>query len=312
MKKCTQCNTGLLDDARFCHSCGVKVIHEVMDCSNCNTTNPTDSRFCTNCGFDFSIEKTNPHTYQAKYPINFSEASNISEQIKVYFFRFFKNKIKEEQNLNRYDEYLKKLYTSEYGKNLEMRMQHLAEESYSIHASQETAIPQKVDVLLAKSFDSQLNHFISMYCKDINEFEIPEETLAYDDARKGEIDLQTMILHFLDLNKEKETFYTDFILMPINKLKNASQAFLFPAKDEKIMLIADQTIFGSCKEGFALTEKGLYWKAHFESPQKVYFKDIRKIKKEKDWISVNGLFFNVNPSVNVKMLKLLRKLSELY
>jgi len=256
MKKCTQCNTGLLDAARFCHSCGVKVIHEVMDCSNCNTTNPYDSRFCTNCGLDFSIEKTNPHTYKAKYPINFTEAVKISEQIKVYFFRFFKNKIKEEQDLNRYDEYLKKLYTSEYGKTLEMRMQHLAEETYSIHASQETAVPQKVDVLLAKSFDSHL--------------------------------------------------------MPINKLKNASQAFLFPAKDEKIMLIADQTIFGSCKEGFAMTENGLYGKAHFESPQKVYYKDIREIKKEQNWIAVNGLFFNINPSVNVKMLKLLRKLGELY
>ena len=312
MKECTQCNTSLLEDARFCHSCGIKVIREVMDCPNCNTTNPTGSRFCTNCGFDFSIEKTNPHTYHPKYLIDFSEAISISEQIKVYFFRFFKKKIREEQDINRYDEYLKKLYTSEYGKSLEMRMRHLAEESYSIHASQTTAIPQKVDRLLEKSFDNQLNHFLAIYCKDINEFEIPEETLAYEDARQGDIDLQTMILHFLDLDKEKETFYTDFILMPIGKLKNASQAFLFPDKNEKIMLIADQTIFGSCKEGFAMTEKGLYWKAHFENPHKVFYKDIREIKKEKDWISVNGLFFNVNPAVNVKMLKLLKKLSELY
>jgi len=312
MKNCTQCNTELLDGARFCHSCGAKVVVEEVECPNCNTANSSDIRHCTNCGFDFSIEKTNPHTYQAQYPIDFSEAITISEQIKVYFFRFFKNKVKEEQDINLYEVYLKKLYTSEYGKSLEMRMQHLAEETYSIHASQDKATELKVDQLLEKSFDSQLTHFMSMYCKDINTFEIPEETLAYENARQGDVDLQTMILHYLDLNKEKETFYTDFILMPIKKLKNASEAFLFPAKDEKIMLIADQTIFGSCKEGFALTEKGLYWKAHFENPQKVIYKDLKKIKKEKEWISINGLFFNVNPSVNVKMLRLLRKLKEVY
>ena len=312
MKKCTHCNTDLLDNARFCHDCGTKVLVEAIECPNCNNTNSAIEKFCINCGFNFAIEKNNSPTYQSRYPIDFKESQTISEQIKVYFFRFFKNKIREEQDLNRYEVYLKKLYTSEYGKSLEMRMQHLAEEAYSIHASQEDSIPQKVDQMLDKSFNSQLNHFITMFCKDINEFKIPEETLAYEEAKKSDIDLQTMILHFLELKNEKEIFYTDFILMPIQKLKNASQAFLFPGKDEKIMLIADQTIFGSCKEGFAMTEDGLYWKAHFENPQKVMYKDIYEVKKEKDWIAVNGLFFNVNPSVNVKMLKLLRKLQEIY
>ena len=258
MKKCNQCNTDLLEGARFCHSCGAKVVVEEFDCPNCNTTNTSNTRHCINCGLDFSVEKTNPHTYHARYPIDFTEALTISEQIKVYFFRFFKNKVQEEQDINLYEVYLKKLYTSEYGKSLEMRMQHLAEEAYSIHAKQDEGVAKKVDQLFEKSFDSQLTHFMCMYCKDINEFEIPEETLAYESARQGEVDLQTMILHYLKLDSEKETFYTDFILMPIKKLKNASEAFLFPAKDEKIMLIADQTIFGSCKEGFAMTEKGLY------------------------------------------------------
>ena len=75
------------------------------------------------------------------------------------------------------------------------------------------------------------------------------------------------------------------------------------------MLIADQTIFGSCKEGFSLTEKGIYWKAHFEKANKVFFQEITSIKKEKDWITINGHFFNVSPSMNIKMMKLLRNMS---
>ena len=146
------------------------------------------------------------------------------------------------------------------------------------------------------------------YCQDINEVNIPDEALKYEGQKKGELDLQKMVVDFLDLNSEDLKIYTDFIKMPLRKLQNASRTFLFPAKDEKVLLIADQTVFGTCREGFALTEDALYWKSHFKEAQKVFYHQIDSIKKEKDWLLINDLFFNVNAKVNGKMIFLLNRL----
>ena len=99
--------------------------------------------------------------------------------------------------------------------------------------------------------------------------------------------------------------------MPLRKLQNASRNFLFPAKEEKVLLIADQTVFSTCREGFALTEDALYWKSHFKEAQKVFYHQIETVKKEKDWLLINDIFFNVNPTVNGKMVFLLNKLKDL-
>jgi len=115
----------------------------------------------------------------------------------------------------------------------------------------------------------------------------------------------------LDFAQEKEVVYTDFLVMPMEKLKNASKSFLFPAPKEKILLICDQSLFGSCKEGFAITERALYWKAHLEKPQQLNFENIMQVEKSKEWITLNGFFFNVNPRLNLKMMKLIKKIKQL-
>jgi len=75
-------------------------------------------------------------------------------------------------------------------------------------------------------------------------------------------------------------------------------------------LICDQSVLGSLKEGFAFTEKAIYWRMHFEPARKVSYENISEIKREKDWITINGHFFNTTNSLNIRILKLLRKLKE--
>ena len=77
--------------------------------------------------------------------------------------------------------------------------------------------------------------------------------------------------------------------MPVAKIRNASQNFLFPSRDEPILVICDQTVFGSCREGFAFTTKALYWKAHFNKAQKVYFKELYENNRQ---IQVHTSFWN--------------------
>jgi len=310
MKKCNHCNQKLLDDARFCHNCGKKVIETTITCEACNVANPSTNQNCFSCGV--ALPEDSKHQYKTKFPLDFKETNQLAPFIKKYFFEAFEEKLKEEQDINKKEKYFLRFQQSDLGKKFDLRLNQLAEEAYIIHAKQDGHVQRKVDHLLSKNFNQILDHFIILNARDLNEVPLKEEILQYIELKHGEFDLQKMVLDFLDFENESETYYTDFIIMPIKKLKNASQAFLFPEKDEKIILIADQTVFGSCKEGFALTEKGIYWKAHFEKAQKVLFKDLHSIKREKDWISINGLFFNVNPSLNLKMLKLLKKLKEVY
>lgn len=312
MKQCNNCNTSILDDARFCHNCGTKVVPANQICPDCHTSNPLKAAFCKSCGYFFSKKNTPRESYDAIYPLNFKETNSIAPDLKEYFFNDFRGRIQEEQDLKKYSQYLERFSDSDFGKNLEVRLNQLAEEAYTIHAKQDGNVQRKVDQMISSNFNNLLNHFIILFCHDLNSTQLSEEILSYHDAKKETVDLQLLILDYLDLENEKEDFFIDFVKMPVKKLRNASLAFLFPEKDEKIMLIADQTIFGSCKEGFSLTEKGIYWKAHFEKAKKVFFHELTSIKKEKDWITINGHFFNVSPSVNIKMMKLLRKLRGIY
>jgi len=312
MKKCNSCNTSILENARFCHNCGLHIISKTITCPDCYTSNPPNTAFCKTCGYFFSSLKTPEESYDTKYSFNYRETNSISGDLKKYFFIDFKVKIKEEQDLKKYDQYLDRFNDSDFGKNFNIRLNQLAEEVYSIHARQETMYNQKIDSYVSSNFTNLLDHFIILFCQDLNSTQLSEEILSYHDAKKETVDLQLLILDYLNLKDEKEDFFIDFVTMPIKKLRNASISFLFPEKDEKIMLVTDQTIFGSCKEGFSITEEGIYWKVHFEKAKKVLFRDLISIKKEKNWITINGYFFNVSPNINVKMMRLLRKLKLIY
>ena len=95
--------------------------------------------------------------------------------------------------------------------------------------------------------------------------------------------------------------------MPLEKLKNASQYFLFPEKTERIWLIIDLSLFGSLKEGLAFTERGIYWKNQLQAPQQVMYEQLLQVDREKDWLLINQHFFHASPSLNMKIWLLLRR-----
>ena len=57
-----------------------------------------------------------------------------------------------------------------------------------------------------------------------------------------------------------------------------------------------------------MTSAGLYWRAPFDRPRRVLYNDIATVKKEKEWLTLNGHFFTANPTLNLKLCKLLKKL----
>ena len=60
-----------------------------------------------------------------------------------------------------------------------------------------------------------------------------------------------------------------------------------------------------------MTERAIYWRAHLEKARQVPYSNLRTIDRKKDWITINDHFFNVKESINLKMLKLLKKIKRL-
>lgn len=312
--RCSNCQSPILKNARFCHSCGEKVVGKPVECPSCNTTNAGGAKFCMQCGCAFSQNMSFPDgEYEARYPLNFEKIGQLAEQIEGHFFAAMKRRISEEHVANKYQQYVTQFYDSGFDQRFKLRAKQLAEETYTIHCRQDGTELPEIDQLLERTFDGLLDHFIIMHCAELNDIKIPENILKYQGKTKSEIDLNEMIFDYLDIESEsKEKFYLDFISVPEHKIKNAWQSFLRADQKERLFMLCDQTVFGSCKEGFALTERGLYWKAHFNKSFAVHFENLQEIKKENDWITINGRYFHVNASFNLKMMKLLKKLKSIF
>lgn len=198
-------------------------------------------------------------------------------------------------------DYVERLYQSGFRDTLQRRAEQFGQRAADIDFFRQTE--RRVDELA--------EYFIVRHCVDLNEVPWSEAVLKYQGFSWPEIDLFQMSLDYLDFARESEEVYTDFLQMPMDKLRNAGQSFLFPEKKERILLICDHSIMGSCKEGFALTERGLYWKAHLAKAQRVFFADLREVKREQEWIEINGHFFNANSALNVKMMRLLKTIKRI-
>ncbi len=272
-------------------------------CQSCETELPFEAKFCFNCGAP-QAEAT------LREPILFEPGTDLTQRIIDQFFPALRLRIKEEMAGSDYAQYAERVYESGFRDLLHRRAGTIADKIEQSH--EEGLIDQQaIDYWIEKFNSELLDYFLIRHCQDLNPIALPEAILRYQDATWPGVHLFEMVLDYLDFAQEKEVVYTDFLIMPMEKLKNASKSFLFPAPKEKILLICDQSLFGSCKEGFALTERGLYWKAHLEKPQQVRFDNIMRVENSKEWITINGFFFNVNSRLNLKMMKLLKKIKQL-
>ena len=306
MKNCRICQKGLTDDARFCHHCGTSVIEETFDCPECGQENSLHAKACSNCGFGFEIKKREAPKAGPNNIFDNSYQQSIEQELADKFSLAFERRLDEEHRPSLFNTYIDRFYKSEFRASVDFRVQQLAEELQSLGADQDKSIAP------AKAFEELLDYFFIRYCADLNEAHFAEAILKYQGLGPEKIDLGQMMLDYLDFEVEGETVFTNFVTMPAHKLKNAAENFLFPQKGESIYFICDLSIFGNCKEGFAMTRDCIYWKMPMEKKQRVYYKNLEEIKRQEDWIVINGIFFNASKTLNLKLLRLLKKLKSLY
>lgn len=203
--------------------------------------------------------------------------------------------------------YLERLYESGFREVIGRRFELFAnqlEQQQSLGLLQLATLNHQLEAL----FLELLDYFIIYFCADLNEVVLPKAILKYQQAELSRVDLFQMILDYLDFAQEKEKVYTDLLKIPPDRLKTAGQSFLFPARDEKIFLFADQSLLGTGKEGFALTDRALYWKAPLQKARYVAYANLLSCERQDSWITINTYFFNAGFSLNLKMLRLLDKL----
>jgi hypothetical protein len=245
---------------------------------------------------------------KAEEKIIHSSTNNIDfTAYKALFFNTLHLRVQDEHDAKQYSEFVEIFYRKKFQDTIIQRYNLLLEDFGDIE--RKMPLPEKPkERLLTHTIENLVDYFIYTYCKELNDvFPLPL-ILRYADAKPEQIKSSSFSNDFLQLQDENLLVYRDFISMPQEKLKNAFQSFLFTEREELVYFICDLSITGSGKEGFAISNKRMYWRMPLGKSHSVSFDNIQHIKHEKEWLEINGLFFNINKSLNMKVLRMFKKI----
>ncbi|MFM9949489.1 MAG: zinc ribbon domain-containing protein [Saprospiraceae bacterium] len=272
----------------------------MKQCPRCRTSLPEQAKFCINCGAPQAASAVKAPEFQLDFD------KDLSEQLSALFFAELRKRVEEENLAARFQEYSERAYTSGFRDTIQRRAVLLESQIHTLYSNLEHT-DGDLDRHIRFFCEELLDQFIIQHCKDLNAVELPEAILQHQKQIWSPGDLFQISMDYLDFQNEQETVYTDFLAMPIDKLRNAAKAFLFSERtDERIFFICDLSLLGNCKEGFALTEKALYWKSPLEKARRAGLDQLYDLRRKENWITVNEFFFNANPALNIKLLKLLK------
>ncbi len=309
---CPKCRTVLLSGAKFCHACGEQAVGEQKDCPACRERNPVTAVFCHHCRHSFGGKKQKPpDTPKSGHNLDFAREDTLKESLRDWFYGDLFKKVNEEGAPIRHSEYVERTHSTRFREVLEYRLEQMARGVLMQWEEGGEEVLPKIDGRLTRALDGLLDYFFIHFCNDLAVIPLPEAMLKYENARMGKVDLCSMAMDFLDFEREAETVYTDFISMNVQKLQTACQSFLHADRREKIFFICDLSLADNCKEGFAMSDRGLYWKAQFSPAHQVQFGGIKELKYTREFLTINGHFFNASAGLNLKLYKLLKKLREM-
>jgi Double zinc ribbon len=304
---CPSCNHKSGAGANYCNSCGTNLRMTKKVCPSCAHQNPAISVYCHACSYQFGGTQGQLSSYQPKFVFSLKQPSLIPEQVKAQFFRFLRQRIFEEQDGRKYADYTGRFYDSRFREIFEIRSRQIVTDILQIHKVHGDGGLAAIDLLCLKSYDGLADFFLIQYCPDLNALRVPAELLKYEKHSPQKPPTWDMLRDFLDFPREQEVFYFDFLSMPEKLLQQAVSSYITAGKGEKLFFICDLSLNGSCREGLAITDQGIYWKLPFGKAKGFRFDMLYEVRKEKNWLVVNENHLVVNPGFDLKLLKFLRK-----
>ena len=306
MSLCKKCKSELPAGARFCPNCAAPIIEETFDCPNCGVENSMDAMTCSGCGLSFSLKKAKAAPAANDIFDNIHQ-QGLEQEVADRFSVAFEKRLKEEHGPSLHSAYIDRFFKGEFRTSADYRIRQLAEHLQGFSGEKKEVEKQR-SAILHQAFEELIDYFVIRYCTDLNETFLPEAILKYQGLELEKINLSEMIADYLDFENEEESVFTNFVSMPAKKLKNAADTFLQPKKGETLYFICDLSLLANCKDGFAMTNEAIYWKMPLENKQRVFYKKLKEVKREEDWISINGIFFNAGTTLNLKLIRLLKRL----
>ena len=158
------------------------------------------------------------------------------------------------------------------------------------------------------TFADLAEYFIVETAADLSGNVLPQRLLRHQSADWQTADLFRLVTDYLDFDAESEIVYTDFVKMPPRALKNATKSFLHAAKDERVFFICDQSLISQAKNGFAVTDSGIYWKNVLQPAGAATFTTMREPRISQGHLLIDGQFFDAGSRLNLKIAVLLDKL----
>ncbi|CEQ11107.1 Uncharacterised protein [[Clostridium] sordellii] len=112
-------------------------------------------------------------------------------------------------------------------------------------------------------------------------------------------DYFTIIKEVYSLLEEnlKKNIYFEGSIEGNRKIKNAITSYANLNSKENIIFLFDNTVLGSAKDGFLITDKGIYHKLKFENAWFINHKDIKNIDIDGKSIIINGKY-----RINISMI----------
>jgi predicted GNAT family N-acyltransferase len=161
------------------------------------------------------------------------------------------------------------------------------------------------------TFADLIEYFVVETAGDLSRGIFSQRLLRYQSTDWEKVDLFQLSMDYLDFDRESETVYTDFVSMPSRALKNASNSFLKAGKDERVFLICDQSLISRAKNGFAVTDAGLYWKSVLQPAGATTFTTLTEVRMEQGHLVIDGQYFDAGGRLNLKVALLLDKLKRM-
>ena len=98
-------------------------------------------------------------------------------------------------------------------------------------------------------------------------------------------DVKRIILNYIEKIEDNKIFFQESI--PQKKLNNAIKSFAFLESGETPLVLLDDTLFGSSKNGAVLTKMHLYVRNLGEKPQSIAWDDVESVEFTKNWLMIN-------------------------